>query len=86
MAFMMFIPLVKATRFDYSEFVYYDPVNRVGCSSTDYWTPYNKEIAGSNGRNLPNTCFRFIVITPNDKTGDEYIRLLLDHNIGEAST
>jgi hypothetical protein len=50
---------------------FYDPVSDEPCNYTNYWTIYNQN----------TTCFKFIVISLNDSKKDDYIKIMLDHNI-----
>ena len=56
---------LNKTDFQKGDYVYYDPINDSKCSSSNYWTTYNKS----------STCYRWIVL----ETGHK-LNLLLDHN------
>ena len=61
--------LAKDT-YNIGEYVYFDPVSSVKCTSKNYWTYYNQD----------TTCYRWNVIGESDGSSS-YVKLMLDHNI-----
>lgn len=61
-----------AEKYTLEDFVFFDPVSTDTCNETNYWTYYNQD----------TTCYRFAVLSNNDTSSSNTIRLLLDHNLG----
>ena len=62
-------------KYEVGDYAYFDPVTNSPCDETNYWTVYNSQ-------NNSNTCFRFIILEPNDTSSKSTLKVMLDHNLG----
>ncbi len=58
-------------KYTLEDYVFFDPVSSSPCDYTNYWTPYNQN----------TTCYRFVVLNPNDTASEPTIKVLLDHDV-----
>ena len=58
-------------KYTLEDYVFFDPVSSSPCDYTNYWTPYNQN----------TTCYRFVVLNPNDTASEATIKVLLDHDV-----
>ena len=59
--------------------VYYNPITNTKCTSSDYKTANsNNDYKGTSNTSTQNGCLRWFAY--NDRAGQKYVNLLLDHN------
>ena len=63
------------TSYTLEDYAYFDPLTTNPCNETNYWTYYNKN----------TSCYRFIVLNPNDSASNETLKVMLDHDVGSAT-
>ena len=72
---IIIISLIKTVqayeKYDFDEYLFYDPVSEKECTYQNFWTIYNTD----------TTCYRFINITKDDTTSNSTVKAILDHNV-----
>ena len=62
-------------KYEMEDYAFFDPVTSSPCDDSNYWTLYNQD----------TTCYRFVVLNPDDNASNNTIKLLLDHDLGTST-